>query len=106
MIKLSFDLKAAFDSGERAAFCRCRMWERIHFIYSKLECRVRANGTLSYQFTTRTGVHQGCFLSPFLFNFVLKMVKDRARSPGRIVALIIAPDRKHLTSYIRKTFFC
>ncbi|TNN16340.1 Retrovirus-related Pol polyprotein from type-2 retrotransposable element R2DM, partial [Schistosoma japonicum] len=45
-------------------------------LYSKTTGRVRAYGELSSEFLTSSGVHQGCPLSPLLFNFVIDMLLD------------------------------
>ena len=47
-------------------------------LYSQTQGRVRVYGELSKSFPTRIGVHQGCPLSPFLFNFVIDEIMMQA----------------------------
>ena len=48
----------------------------IQALYAKTYGCVRAYGELSKEFTTRSGVRQGCPLSPFLFNFVMDEIME------------------------------
>ena len=43
-------------------------------LYTNSRGRVRVYGQLSPEFTTSSGVRQGCPLSPFLFNFVIDLL--------------------------------
>ncbi|KER21156.1 hypothetical protein T265_10452 [Opisthorchis viverrini] len=44
--------------------------------YSNSRGRVKVYGELSSEFTTSSGVRQGCPLSPFLFNFVIDTIME------------------------------
>ena len=47
-------------------------------LYSETRARVRVYGDLSPEFTTKSGVRQGCPISPFLFNFVMDILLETA----------------------------
>jgi len=52
-------------------------------LYSGFECQVIHDGSLMEPFQVRTGVRQGCLLSPILFLVVLDWVTRRAYGTGR-----------------------
>jgi hypothetical protein len=87
-IALFLDLKAAFDSVDRSSLWHCLSLKGvppnfisiIQSLYSNSRSRVRAYGNFSTEFTTVSGVRQGCPLSPFLFNFVIDTIFDTALS--------------------------
>ncbi|MBM6549358.1 reverse transcriptase family protein, partial [Streptococcus dysgalactiae subsp. equisimilis] len=87
-ISVFLDLKAAFDSVDRTVLWRClsvkgvpeKFISLIQSLYQNSRSRVRAYGELSPEFTTTSGVRQGCPLSPFLFNFVIDMILEIALS--------------------------
>ena len=80
------DLKAAFDSVDRTCLWHCLSLKGVPQIfinllkslYSETRARVRVYGELSPEFTTESGVRQGCPLSPFLFNFVMDILLETA----------------------------
>ncbi len=43
----------------------------IKAYYTLTTMKVRASGSYSMPFETRTGVRQGCALSPILFNYII-----------------------------------
>ena len=72
------DFKGAFDSVDsvllnilaRQGMPR-KFVESIRSLYSQKQGWVRVYGELSKSIPTRSGVRQGCPLSPFLFKFVI-----------------------------------
>ena len=73
--------KLACSTGRTTKVC-----DIIPFLYTQTKSQVRVNGELSKSFPTRSGVRQGCPLSPFLFNFVIdeimKRELDGLQNPG------------------------
>ena len=80
------NLKAAFDSVDRQALWKClsvsgvpsKFLNIIKTLYSNSRGRVNVYGNLSPEFTTYSGVRQGCPLSPFLFNFVIDVLLEQS----------------------------
>ncbi|CAH8662896.1 unnamed protein product [Schistosoma haematobium] len=78
------DLKAAFDSVDREILWQClslkgvpqKYINLVKALYSNTTSRVRAYGELSSTFVTSSGVRQDCPLSPFLFNFIIDLLKE------------------------------
>ena len=78
-ILVFLDLKAAFDSVDRNTlwYCLSQKGVPIKFVnllksfYSQSRGCVRVYDSLSPEFTTKSGVRQGCPIFPFLFNFVI-----------------------------------
>jgi hypothetical protein len=76
------DFAAAFDSVHRSSLWRIlaadgvpsKLISLIKSFYLRTGNRVLVNGELSDRFETRTGVRQGCPLSPILFNFVIDWI--------------------------------
>jgi hypothetical protein len=98
-ILVFLDFKGAFDSVDRSVLLKTlarqgmpqRFVNIIGSLYSQTKGRVRVYGELSKNFPTRSGVRQGCPLSPFLFNFIIDEIMTRTleglQNPGvRIVA--------------------
>ena len=54
----------------------------IHCTYQRMTCKVPHAGQLSESFEVRTGVRQGCLLSPFLFLLVIDWIK-KTTTTGR-----------------------
>ena len=80
------DLKAAYDSVNREALWRivsdyglpgkeCRL---IQSLYQGTSAAVRCEGGLTDWFEVRTGLRQGCMLSPALFNIFIDFVVRKA----------------------------
>ncbi|MCU7800554.1 MAG: reverse transcriptase family protein [gamma proteobacterium symbiont of Lucinoma myriamae] len=73
------DLSKAFDTINRSAlFHKLKMYnikgpffEVIQDMYETLQCSVKIGQTLSHSFSTKTGVKQGCILSPTLFSLYI-----------------------------------
>ena len=61
--------------GKIINICQC--------LYSGFEFQVIHDGSLTEPFQVRTGVRQGCLLSPILFLVVLDWVARRAYGTGR-----------------------
>jgi hypothetical protein len=76
------DFAAAFDSIHRPSLWRIleadglppKLLRLIKLFYLKPGNRVLVNGELSNRFETRTGVRQGCPLSPIIFNFIIDWI--------------------------------
>ena len=74
--------KSAFDSVDRQALWQCLVLKGIpskflsllKALYSNSRARVQVYGKLSLEFTTSSGVRQGCPLLPFLFKFVIDLL--------------------------------
>ena len=85
------DFEKAFDSVDREVIWQI-LWhygvpEKIVIVircfYSGFECQVIHDGFLTEPFQVRTGVRQGCLLSPLLFLVVLDWVTREAYGAGR-----------------------
>ena len=98
-ILVFLDFKGAFDSVDRSVLLNIlaqqgmpqKFVNIIRSLYSHTSGRVRVYGELSKSFPTKSGVRQGCPLSPFLFNFVIDEIMRRTleglQNPGvQIVA--------------------
>ena len=87
-ILVFLDLKAAFDSVDRNTLWYCLSQKRVPIkfvnllksLYSQSRGCVRVYDSLSPEFTTKSGVRQGCPVSPFLFNFVMDSLLESAFS--------------------------
>ncbi len=64
----------------------------IRAYYRSTTARVLVNNNLSQPFTIRSGVRQGCVLSPILFNYVIDWILGKALCEGDGVEL--APGRR------------
>lgn len=91
-VAIFIDFKNAFDSVHRVS-----MWKALKAIgvppklvnviaayYDITPCQVKVHGERSRSFLIRTGVRQGCVLSPLLFNIIIDwiMEKSLAGRPG------------------------
>jgi hypothetical protein len=98
-VTVFLDLKAAFDSVDRDVLWRCLSLKGIpkkftsifQSLYSHSHSRVRAYGELSPEFTTASGVRQGCPISPFLFNFVVDLLLETALNGSENPGVDILP---------------
>ncbi|CAH8492285.1 unnamed protein product [Dicrocoelium dendriticum] len=85
-IVVFLDIRAAFDSVDRSALWNCLLKKGVpdkfvtilKVLYSHTSGKVRAYGTHSSSFAVTSGVRQGCPISPFLFNFAIEDVLQRA----------------------------
>ncbi|KER29536.1 hypothetical protein T265_13343, partial [Opisthorchis viverrini] len=93
------DLKAAFDSVDRQALWQC-LWSKgvphkfltlIKGLYTNSRNGVKVYGKLCPEFTTSTGVRQGCPLSPFLFNFVIDTIMKDALPASNACGVEVLP---------------
>ena len=96
-IAVFLDFKGAFDSVDRKALfqtlCRRGLPDKyvniLKSLYSHTTGSVRAYGRCSKTFDTKSGVRQGCPLSPFLFNFIIDEIMEDCvtRSPSSGIEL-------------------
>ncbi|KER19410.1 hypothetical protein T265_15549, partial [Opisthorchis viverrini] len=93
------DLKAAFDSVDRQALWQClrskgvpsKFLTLIKALYANSRGRVKVYGKLSPEFTTSSGVRQGCPLSPFLFNFVIDTITEDSLPASNTCGVEVLP---------------
>jgi hypothetical protein len=98
-IVVFLDLKAAFDSVDRAALWKCltikgvppKVIRLLKTLYANSRGRVRVYGKLSPEFNTSSGVRQGCPLSPFLFNFVIDMIMEHSLPASNTCGVELLP---------------
>lgn len=63
-------------------------------LYSHTSGKVKAYRTFSASFAITSGVHQGCLISPFLFNFAIEDVVQRAlENPQNCGIELLTGDR-------------
>ncbi|VDP18325.1 unnamed protein product [Schistosoma margrebowiei] len=85
------DYEKAFDSVDRRTFWKLlrhygvpeKIVNIIRNSYDGLQCKVVHGGQLTDAFQVRTGVRQGCLLSPFLFVLVVDWIIKTATSEGK-----------------------
>ena len=85
------DYEKAFDSVDRTTLWKLmrhygippKITNLIKNSYEGLTCRVVHSGKLTDQFEVKTGVRQGCLLSPFLFLLAIDWVMKSATSGRR-----------------------
>ena len=63
--------------------CPRKLVNMIKTSYEGMSCRVIHEGQLTKNFEVRTGVRQGCLLSPFLFILVIDLVMKTATKEKR-----------------------
>nr|KAG5697588.1 hypothetical protein BaRGS_019809 [Batillaria attramentaria] len=76
------DYEKAFDSVDREALWKLlrhygvpgKIISLIQCTYKDMSCRIAHAGQLSESFEVKTGVRQGCLLSPFLFLLVIDWI--------------------------------
>ena len=76
------DYEKAFDSVDRETLWKLlrhygipeKITDLIKCIYQDMKCKVNHAGQLSESFEVKTGVRQGCLLSPFLFLLVIDLI--------------------------------
>nr|KAG5689303.1 hypothetical protein BaRGS_022027 [Batillaria attramentaria] len=76
------DYEKAFDSVDREALWKLlrhygvpgKIISLIQCTYQDMSCRIAYAGQLSESFEVKTGVRQGCLLSPFLFLLVIDWI--------------------------------
>ena len=82
---MCIDLRKAYDSVNRELLWRVmrgyglseKVVGLLKSLYEKTSARVRVNGVLSDELLSKTGVKQGCVLSPLLFNIFMDWVVRR-----------------------------
>ena len=86
------DFEKAFDSLDREAIWRIlrhygipdKIINMLRVQYQGFTCQVLHGGTLTNPFEVKTGVRQGCLLSPLLFLMVLDWVSKNAYERKRL----------------------
>ena len=84
------DYEKAFDSVDRETLWKLlrhygvpeKLVSLIRCTYQGMSCRVSHSGQLSEDFEVKTGVRQGCLLSPFLFLLVIDWIM-KSSTAGR-----------------------
>ena len=82
------DFEKAFDSVDRHTLWRLmkhygipeKIISIVQSIYQGMFCRVVHSGQISESFEVKTGVRQGCLLSPFLFLLVIDWIMKTVTS--------------------------
>nr|KAG5685489.1 hypothetical protein BaRGS_003382 [Batillaria attramentaria] len=82
VMAISNDYEKAFDSVDREALWKLlrhygvpgKIISLIQCTYKDMSCRIAHAGQLSENFEVKTGVRQGCLLSPFLFLLVIDWI--------------------------------
>ena len=85
------DFEKAFDSIDRGVIWRLmehhgipqKMIKLIQQLYENSSCQVIHNGKLSDHFEVKTGVRQGCLLSPLIFLMVIDWVMKQTTENSR-----------------------
>ncbi|VDO51651.1 unnamed protein product [Schistosoma margrebowiei] len=85
------DYEKAFDSVDRRTLWKLlrhygvpeKIVNIIQNSYDELQCKVVHGGQLTDAFQVRTGVRQGCPLSPFLFLLVVDWIMKTSTSEGK-----------------------
>ncbi|VDP57067.1 unnamed protein product [Schistosoma margrebowiei] len=85
------DYEKAFDSVDRRTLWKLlrhygvteKIVNIIRNSYDGLQCKVVHRGHLTDAFQVRTGVRQGCLLSPFLFLLVVDWIRRTSTSEGK-----------------------
>ena len=101
-IVVFLDYKGAFDSVDRIALLQSLQRRGlpqkyvgiISSLYASTSGCVRVYGELSNSFTTKSGVRQGCPLSPFLFNFVIDEIMEHCLSNVTSTGVEMLPGEK------------
>ncbi|VDO74918.1 unnamed protein product [Schistosoma margrebowiei] len=85
------DYKKAFDSVDRTTLWKLlrhygvpqKIVNIIQSSYDGLKCKIVHGGQLIDSFEVKTGVRQGCLLSPFLFLLVIDWIMKTSTSEGK-----------------------
>ncbi len=80
------DVASAFDSADRDSLWRImaadgippKLLRLIKAYYSSTKMKARASGSDSMPFEVRSGVRQGCALSPTLFTYIIDWILGQA----------------------------
>ncbi|VDP08458.1 unnamed protein product, partial [Schistosoma curassoni] len=84
------DYEKTFDSVDRATLWKLlrhydvpqKITNIIQSSYDGLNCKIVHGGQLTQSFELKTGVRQGCLLSPFLFLLVINWIMKTSTSEG------------------------
>ena len=85
-IAVFIDFKSAFDSVHRDSLWKAlltigvpeKMVKIVKAFYNESPCRVKVGRHLSASFIVRTGVRQGCALSPLVFNVTIDWIMKKS----------------------------
>ena len=106
------DLTKAYDSVNRQAMAAVlreygvphQLVKIIEELHSETWCQVKAAGDTSERFEVKTGVRQGCVLSPLLFNcFMDKILREAMATLGGGLKIEYATSRGLFLTYRDKT---
>ena len=84
------DFKQAFDRVHREkiwsvlqkAGIKGKLYSTLTQIYKQVKAQVRSNGVLSDSFSCKTGLRQGCMLSPALFTLFINEFSELIENSG------------------------
>jgi exonuclease III len=109
------DLKAAYDTVRRNELwivlkeygVSSKLCRLLRSLYAGTQSAVRVEGELTDWFEVKTGLRQGCLLSPILFNVFIDRVVKRALAGmghGVRVEYRLPDGRVHLGDHVRGSF--
>jgi hypothetical protein len=86
-IQYPFMLKVLAISGIQSPYLNI-----IKAIYCKPTAHIKLNGDILEAIPLKWGTNQGCLLSPYLFNIVLKVLAKKIRQPKEIKEIQIGKE--------------
>nr|KAG5689440.1 hypothetical protein BaRGS_012262 [Batillaria attramentaria] len=106
------DYEKAFDSVDREALWKLlrhygvpgKIISLIQCTYQDMSCRISHAGQLSESFEVKTGVRQGCLLSPFLFLLVIDWIMKTTTAGREKRDTVDSSGRSWMTSTSRTTW--
>jgi len=108
------DLRKAYDSVNRELLWVAmreygiseKLVKILNTLYEDTKAQVRVNGVLSEALSLKTGVKQGCVLSPLLFNIFMDWVVQKVMKKMNLSGIVIeyTKQRKWLKNLKEKEF--
>ena len=109
------DLKAAYDTVKRSELwlaveeygVSSKLCRLLKALYANTQAAVRVEGELTEWFDVKTGLRQGCLLSPALFNVFIDRVVKRALANmdhGVSIRYVLPDGRVHLGDEVKGCF--